>query len=368
MTGFPRERASGPGDGDPVSGTSPPSASPESVEGASGYGAAHTSALTEAPAGGEQHPAQDSEPADAHWREVAEAVWLAAYWDRHGGPAGDHPATDTDPALRAHPATTGSGIRPGSDTQPEAESGTGSRSGADIDDARPAVAPAAEDAGRAADAAPPPRPAVPGVGSRTLPGPSPDPADPSATVGPSTAASAEQGAGNGLLPDRRAPSPCTSDIRCCPPRSARSPDPAVLPRRLARALHQLARRCPLPQPSNRTGGHPAQGAVDGPQSVACVQPRLTRPVRTEDADRLAAGPRRLPRPPNTAAPTAASGAVRVPRPPPGTDILRLADDGTAPDTRGTPAPRAPGNCSTSAPAWHRSRSRGPCCAAAGASA
>lgn len=84
MTGFPRERASGPGDGDPVSGTSPPSAFPESVEGASGHGAAHTSALTEAPPAREQHPAQDSEAADAHWREVAEAVWLAAYWETTG--------------------------------------------------------------------------------------------------------------------------------------------------------------------------------------------------------------------------------------------------------------------------------------------
>ncbi|CAM5651175.1 hypothetical protein SVIOM342S_08078 [Streptomyces violaceorubidus] len=244
MTGFPRERASGPGDGDPVSGTSPPSASPESVEGASGYGAAHTSALTEAPAGGEQHPAQDSEPADAHWREVAEAVWLAAYWDRHGGPAGDHPATDTDPALRAHPATTGSGIRPGSDTQPEAESGTGSRSGADIDDARPAVAPAAEDAGRAADAAPPPRPAVPGVGSRTLPGPSPDPADPSATVGPSTAASAEQGAGNGLLPDPEGTFTLHVGHPLLPAAERPQPGPGRTTALLARALHQLARRIP----------------------------------------------------------------------------------------------------------------------------
>ncbi|MCT7357254.1 SAV_2336 family protein, partial [Streptomyces sp. 15-116A] len=74
--GFPRERASGSGGG-PLSGSSPPSAFPESVEYASEYQGLFT-------------PARDDSPQDApRWQEVADAVWLAAYWDQHGGPAAD---------------------------------------------------------------------------------------------------------------------------------------------------------------------------------------------------------------------------------------------------------------------------------------
>ncbi|NJP53629.1 tetratricopeptide repeat protein [Streptomyces sp. SBST2-5] len=74
--GFPRERASGSGGG-PVSGSSPPSAFPES----DGYASDSQSLLLPAP---HTAAAQDEVP---RWQEVADAVWLAAYWDRHGGPA-----------------------------------------------------------------------------------------------------------------------------------------------------------------------------------------------------------------------------------------------------------------------------------------
>lgn len=83
--GFPRERASGSGDGGPVSGSSPPSAFPESVEYASEYGGPF-------PVAPEQDPLTRVQPdaeaeAVPRWQEVADAVWLAAYWDHHGGPA-----------------------------------------------------------------------------------------------------------------------------------------------------------------------------------------------------------------------------------------------------------------------------------------
>ncbi|MFI9823288.1 FxSxx-COOH system tetratricopeptide repeat protein [Streptomyces sp. NPDC052013] len=77
--GFPRERASGSGGG-PESGSSPPSAFPESVEYASEY-----QGLLSAARG-------DIAPQDVpRWQDVADAVWLAAYWDRHGGPAAGGP-------------------------------------------------------------------------------------------------------------------------------------------------------------------------------------------------------------------------------------------------------------------------------------
>ncbi|MYS29272.1 hypothetical protein GTW38_20530, partial [Streptomyces sp. SID7804] len=72
MKGYPREHASGLGDGFPVSGSSPPPAFPESVDRAIERGAT----TRDAP---EQH--------GPRWQEIADAVWLAAYWDRHGGPA-----------------------------------------------------------------------------------------------------------------------------------------------------------------------------------------------------------------------------------------------------------------------------------------
>ncbi|WP_030244400.1 FxSxx-COOH system tetratricopeptide repeat protein [Streptomyces sp. NRRL S-455] len=106
MNGFPRERASGPGDGDPVSGTSPPSAFPESVERASEHGAALTAALGQ---DSRPHPGPGAEESfTPHWQEVADAVWLAAHRSRYGDPvpAGQAPAPahDTTAASTREPA------------------------------------------------------------------------------------------------------------------------------------------------------------------------------------------------------------------------------------------------------------------------
>ncbi|SMQ19553.1 Tetratricopeptide repeat-containing protein [Streptomyces sp. Ag82_O1-12] len=83
MKGYPREHASGLGDGFPVSGSSPPSASPESADQAAEHGAAVPD-TPEAPA--------------PRWQDVADAVWLAAYWNRHGGPAPSGPEHTPDRA------------------------------------------------------------------------------------------------------------------------------------------------------------------------------------------------------------------------------------------------------------------------------
>ncbi|WP_143659229.1 hypothetical protein, partial [Streptomyces sp. SA15] len=72
MTGFPRERASGLGDGDPVSGSSPPSAFAESVENAREHGATLSAALEpDAPARTRPYADEQSAP---RWQEVADAV------------------------------------------------------------------------------------------------------------------------------------------------------------------------------------------------------------------------------------------------------------------------------------------------------
>ncbi|GAA2517944.1 FxSxx-COOH system tetratricopeptide repeat protein [Streptomyces levis] len=71
-----RERASGPGDGDPVSGPPPPSVYPEPLAPASERG--------------DRVPAAP-EPFVPRWQEFADAVWLAAHRSRHGGPGAAAP-------------------------------------------------------------------------------------------------------------------------------------------------------------------------------------------------------------------------------------------------------------------------------------
>ncbi|MFD5127945.1 FxSxx-COOH system tetratricopeptide repeat protein [Streptomyces olindensis] len=66
-----RERASGPGDGDPASGPPPPSVYPEP--------------LAQASERGDRVPAAP-EPFVPRWQEFADAVWLAAHRNRYGGP------------------------------------------------------------------------------------------------------------------------------------------------------------------------------------------------------------------------------------------------------------------------------------------
>ncbi|MBT3153808.1 tetratricopeptide repeat protein [Streptomyces sp. CHD11] len=89
MKGYPREHASGPGDGFPVSGSSPPSAFPESAHRANGHGATTR---------------DGPDRSGPRWQDLADAVWLAAYWDRHGGPAAGAPPPDPVPDPASPPA------------------------------------------------------------------------------------------------------------------------------------------------------------------------------------------------------------------------------------------------------------------------
>ncbi|WP_217245932.1 FxSxx-COOH system tetratricopeptide repeat protein [Streptomyces sp. AC602_WCS936] len=234
MTGFPRERASGPGDGDPVSGTSPPSAFPESVEGANGYGAAPGAApARQASARDQPHP-DGSEPSDAHWREVAEAVWLAAYWDRHGGPDGGRPEPESEPArAHAHPRLPRAG-----------ESGSAPGTGAE--DARPPEPSATDDGADTTDSGPgtAPRPTAPGTGVPADPAPQPDLADGTAPTDPRDATLPEQGTRRRLLPDTEGTFTLHIGRPLLPTEERPQPGPGRTTALLARALHRLARRIP----------------------------------------------------------------------------------------------------------------------------
>ncbi|WRT97986.1 FxSxx-COOH system tetratricopeptide repeat protein [Streptomyces violarus] len=84
-----RERASGPGDGDPASGSSPlPSVSPESLARASGRG--------------DRVPAAPDHFVP-RWQEFADAVWLAAHWSRYGGPGRTAQEAPAPAVEAAHP-------------------------------------------------------------------------------------------------------------------------------------------------------------------------------------------------------------------------------------------------------------------------
>ncbi|MFE9771693.1 FxSxx-COOH system tetratricopeptide repeat protein [Streptomyces sp. NPDC005931] len=222
--GFPRERASGSGDGGPVSGSSPPSVCPDSVEHASEY----RGSLRDAP----RHPAggPDVETEDVpHWQEVADAVWLAAHWDRHGGPG----ATGQDAA--PHPGavrTTGgpapSGIAP-----------------APGDTGEPAVP------SERADPADLPFPSAPrlpeaphpfgGTTPRTGRPARPSGGDPDGAPGPPTAPAI---AGGGLLPDPEGPATFPVGGPLLPEANLPQHGPGRRTALIARALHQLARRVP----------------------------------------------------------------------------------------------------------------------------
>ena len=174
MTGVDRERSSEHGDGDPITGTSSLSSFPEA----------------------------DSD-AVPHWEELADAVWLAAYWDRQGRDTG---ASDGTTPGTAGPATS----RPHS------------RSSASVAVERPSTA-ASGDEGKAGGPSSR-RPAVAstrGAFGGTAPQPRllPDP-EGTVVVRPNRP----------LLPDTETP-PGT-------------PGPGRETARLARALHRLARRVP----------------------------------------------------------------------------------------------------------------------------
>ncbi|GGM09790.1 cytochrome c [Streptomyces fumigatiscleroticus] len=210
MNGFPRERASGAGDGEPVSGSSPPSASPEPVPYASEQAAASPAARKQAVLARAQppsDPAAEAEPAP-HWQEIADAVWLAAHWARHGHPAaGDGPPVRTGEAGEAEEA----GQRRRPEPLPPADERPAHP--APADPRPPGEPPPAPRGGRPGPDAVPPGPA-PGP-DRRLPVPHPE--------GPVTLRLARP-----LLP----------------PEEPAQPGPGRRTALLARALHLLARRVP----------------------------------------------------------------------------------------------------------------------------
>ncbi|GGP68314.1 FxSxx-COOH system tetratricopeptide repeat protein [Streptomyces calvus] len=231
MKGYPREHASGLGDGFPVSGSSPPPAFPESVDRAIERGAT----TRDAP---EQH--------GPRWQEIADAVWLAAYWDRHGGPAvtAPHPAPDADAVPPAPPS------RPSPAPAPAAE-----------DRRPPDPAPADDPPAVPAESAAPPVPAP--VPDPAAPGPRPasvtaDPPRPTgrAAGGPAPAPQ--------LLPDVEGPYSARVGQPLLPADDRPRPSPARITAQFARALHQLARRIPSRDALELDEETTAeQGVVDG---------------------------------------------------------------------------------------------------------
>ncbi|MDN0197451.1 FxSxx-COOH system tetratricopeptide repeat protein [Streptomyces sp. S.PNR 29] len=205
MNGFPRERASGAGDGEPVSGSSPPSAFPESVEYASEYGAS-VPAAPHAPA--RARPTPEAEPAP-RWQEVADAVWLAAYWSHH-----DRPATGAQTTLEARDPVRAD-RRP-----PERSEGPARPEGAE--DPRHAQTPPAADA-------PAPAPLKDLLGTGAAPGAWPTPvARPDLRLRIHPEGTETLYLNRPLLPAEE------------PPKQAPGRPTALL----ARALHRLARRVP----------------------------------------------------------------------------------------------------------------------------
>ncbi|GAA4014321.1 FxSxx-COOH system tetratricopeptide repeat protein [Streptomyces plumbiresistens] len=216
MTGFPRERASGLGDGGPVSGSSPPSAFSESVEYLREHGATFSAALDQDAPARPPHAEEQSAP---RWQEVADAVWLAAHWSHHDRPAGEDAAQSPDtPPTTPPPAREDTAVR-----DPEA--------------------PAAGEAGPAADAVRPPRRSPADAGT---PGPqAPPPRDPAHRPGrPDTdGASGELAVPARLLPDPEGPFALHVGRPLLPDdRPQQGPGRATA--LLARALHRLARRIP----------------------------------------------------------------------------------------------------------------------------
>ncbi|MGX1560033.1 FxSxx-COOH system tetratricopeptide repeat protein [Streptomyces sp. NPDC055506] len=207
MKGYPREHASGLGDGFPVSGSSPPSALPESADQAAEHGATVPVAL------------EQSVP---RWQDIADAVWLAAHWNRHGGPAASGP----EPA-RARTAA------------PPAPPPVHPREADDMDqpDTPPAGRPRPADT--APGAARPPQP-LPGPGA---PPPLTDPTD-RPQPGGAPVRPAGRAAPARLLPDADGRFTLRLGQPLLPADDPPQQAPGRTTARFARALHQLARRVP----------------------------------------------------------------------------------------------------------------------------
>ncbi|MFF4833083.1 FxSxx-COOH system tetratricopeptide repeat protein [Streptomyces sp. NPDC001315] len=268
MTGFPREHASGLGDGDPVSGSSPPSAFPESALYASEHGAplSAAGAPSAAPDSDPHSRAQlfSGEQTGPRWQEVADAVWLAAYWSRHGGPQ--------DRRQAPSPGSADGRTRP-RPVRPEA-----AEDAANIDDVqhteevrRPDPAAAVDDVRTPAPPAQDPRPPgtqtppeTPGT-SATRPGLR----DPGATPTPAPR----------LLPDPEGHLRLHIGPPLLPAAEPERPGPGRRTALLARALHQLARRIPSRDTLELDEETTAeQGVVDG------LWMPFLRPARTSAFD------------------------------------------------------------------------------------
>ncbi|CAL9585749.1 FxSxx-COOH system tetratricopeptide repeat protein [Streptomyces sp. enrichment culture] len=244
----PREHASGLGDRDPVPGPSPASAIPDAGGHAREHGATLPGALEHHP-----HPADAEEGFAPHWQELADAVWLAAHWDRHGGPATARPAPDT-----GGPRTA----RPNDRQDPPAER------------PEPAAAPdPSADTGSRPTPLPPPVP----------PGPA-EPADPAAPAGRPVPAGRLARPGERSVPARLLPDPeGPFDVRVgqplLPAEERPGPGPGRATALLARALHQLARRIPSRDTLELDEEATAeQGVVDG------MWMPFLRPARTSAFD------------------------------------------------------------------------------------
>ncbi|WP_151480346.1 FxSxx-COOH system tetratricopeptide repeat protein, partial [Streptomyces albicerus] len=269
MTGFPRERASEFGDGDPTSGTSSASVFPESVEYASRHGARPGSAL-ERDAGGRERPSEAESETGPHWQEIADAVWLAGHWMRHGRPATAGPVSGDDAAAAHRPAgRPSSPDAAGPETDGEDARGTdGCSDGpADLpsDDVPPAALPLPDGGrgdgehpgGQPSRRDPLPRPRRTGVGAPGLPLsprllPAPDPE------------------GTGTVPLGRPLLPGSEPA---------APAPGRRTALLARALHRLARRVPSRSTTELDEETTAErGVVDG------MWMPFLRPARTSAFD------------------------------------------------------------------------------------
>ncbi len=252
MTGFPRERASGLGDGGPVSGSSPPSAFSESVEYA-------REQRTRVPADLEPTaPARVDPYAEEHaaprWQEVADAVWLAAYWSRHGRPAraGGHPGPAAPTAVAEagpapHTDDTDEDVRrpdPPRTDQAGDESST-VPSVADFDRPAPRTLPYLTDFADLRDLPPLPQP-------------------PDTVLAPNGGAHGGPSAGARRLRDPDGPYALHVGLPLLPADETPAQGPGRATALLARALHRLARRIPSRDTLELDEETTAeQGVVDG---------------------------------------------------------------------------------------------------------
>lgn len=239
MKGYPREHASGLGDGFPVSGSSPPLAFPESADEATEHGAPVHAAL---------------EQPLPRWQDVADAVWLAAYWSRHGGPgtSGPESVPGRVPAPPAPPP-----VRPLETAE------TNGPKSPPADEPRPADT--------AHDAVRPPQPTATPTPSEGLDD-QPQPRVAAALPGEPAAAAR-------LLPDAEGRFTLRLGQPLLPAGDRPQHAPGRTTARFARALHQLARRVPsrdILELDEETTAE--QGVVDG------MWMPFLRPTRTAAFD------------------------------------------------------------------------------------